>query len=79
MRLTKFDAGEEINTGERLELLNADFDDLDDNGERVYPDTDRGYKRWEREQKRYREYKRNAKELLSALLLHMEREVKDKV
>jgi len=77
--LKKGEAGEEINTGDRLDLLNADFDDVNEEEERIYPDTDRGYKRWERDQKRLRDYKRNAKDLLSALLIHMEREVKDKI
>ena len=57
--LKKGEPGEEINTGEAFEINEAeDFDELNEEGERLYHDNDRGYKRWERDNKRYREYKR---------------------
>jgi len=77
--LKKGEAGEEINTGERIDLLIASFNDVNEEEERIYPDTDRGYRQWERDDKRLKEYRKNAKDLLSTLLIHMEREVKDKV
>jgi hypothetical protein len=55
--LKKGEPGEEINTGKAVKIRMADdFDELDDDGERMYADNDRGYKRWERDNKRYREY-----------------------
>jgi hypothetical protein len=77
--LTKGEAGEMIVTGVELILQRPNLLDVNANGERIYRNNEVGYKRFEREEKRYEKFLRDKKDLLSALLLRMDREVTNKV
>jgi hypothetical protein len=69
--LTKGEAGEMIVTGVEVIIDRPDFNGINN--------SDIGYKRYEKDEKRFEKFLRDKKDLLSTLLLRMDREIMNKV